>query len=280
MIKVFLVKSFTSTENGGNPAGVVINNGFQDEEMQSIAKKVGFSETTFIRKIDCKNFELRYFTPEVETNLCGHGTIAAFHCMKVLNEVEESEVHMHTKAGNLKVFINEAKIYMEQSKPVISDVSIEERLIFEALNIPYGNKEEKLPLKIVSVGTPKIIIPIKNRDMLFSIKPDFEKLKEISHITNSKGFYPFTFDVLDKSNLIHARQFNPLFGVPEDPITGVAAGALGIYLNKYYSYDINTFSVEQGYIMNKPGIVDVKIEEGIAYIGGPAVLYGKRYIEL
>lgn len=280
MIKVFLVKSFTSSENGGNPAGVVINNGLKDEEMQSIAKEVGFSETTFIRKIDCKNFELRYFTPEVETNLCGHGTIAAFYCMKALNEVEEAEVYMHTKAGKLKIFINNSKIYMEQSKPIISDICIDERLIFEALNIPYEDKKENLPIKIVSVGTPKIIIPLKNRDMLFSIKPDFEKLKEISRMTSSKGFYPFTFDVLDKNNLIHARQFNPLFGIPEDPITGVAAGALGIYLNKFYDKEIEVFSVEQGYILNMPGIVDVKIEEDTSYIGGSAVLYDERHIEL
>ncbi|KGK87497.1 PhzF family phenazine biosynthesis isomerase [Clostridium sp. HMP27] len=280
MIKVFLVKSFTSSENGGNPAGVVINNGLKDEEMQSIAKEVGFSETTFISKIDCKNFELKYFTPEVETNLCGHGTIAAFHCMQVLNEVEESEVYMHTKAGKLKVFINNSKIYMEQSKPFMNDICIEESIIFEALNIPYENKEENLPIKVVSVGTPKIIIPLKNRDMLFDIKPDFEKLKEISRITNSKGFYPFTFDVLDKNNLIHARQFNPLFGIPEDPITGVAAGALGIYLSKFYDEEIEVFSVEQGYILDKPGIVDVKIEEGISYIGGSAVLYDEKHIEI
>lgn len=99
-------------------------------------------------------------------------------------------------------------------------------------------------------------------------------------MTSSKGFYPFTFDSLDKNNLVHARQFNPLFGIPEDPITGVAAGALGIYLNKFYNKEIEVFSVEQGYIIDKPGIVDAKIEEGISYIGGSAVLYDEKHIEL
>jgi len=74
MVKVFLFKAFTDSKDQGNPAGIVLNEGLKEDEMLKIAKMLGYSETTFIRKMDNLNYELRYFTPEVETNLCGHGT--------------------------------------------------------------------------------------------------------------------------------------------------------------------------------------------------------------
>lgn len=278
MVKVFLLKAFTDSKDQGNPAGIVLNEGLKEEEMLKIAKVLGYSETTFIRKMDNLNYELRYFTPEVETNLCGHGTISAFKYMRIKENIN-GKVFMHTKAGKLSVIINEDKIFMQGAKAEIKDINIEENIILEALGISQEQRDYSLPIKIASIGTPKIMIPLKNREILFNLKPNFEELKKISKHTNSKGFYPFTFDTIDKRNLIHARQFNPLFGVNEDPITGVAAGALGEYLKSYWNKDLEEFSVEQGWIMNKKGIIYILNKDGSIYLGGNAIMFGEVEID-
>lgn len=279
MIKVFLFKAFTDFKDQGNPAGVVLNEGLKDKEMLKIAKILRFSETTFIRKMDNSNYELRYFTPEVETNLCGHGTISAFKCINIKENIE-GKVFVHTKLGKLNVIIDKDKIFMEGAKADIKDIDIDESIILEALCITKEERDYSLPIKSASIGTPKIMIPVKNREALFNIKPKFDELKKISQMTNTKGFYPFTFDTVDKENLIHARQFNPLFGVNEDPITGVAAGALGSYLKKYWKDDLDKFTVEQGWIMDKKGIIQVLIKENCIYLGGNAVKFGERDIKI
>lgn len=279
MIKVFLLKAFTDSKDQGNPAGIVVNEGLKEEQMLNIAKILGYSETTFIRKMDNLNYELRYFTPEVETNLCGHGTISAFKCMKIKEGIEE-KIFMHTKAGKLNVIINADKIFMEGAKSEITDININKNIILEALGIDDNEIDHSLPIKAASIGTPKIMIPIKNREILFNLKPQFEELKKISQLTKTKGFYPFTFDTVYKENLIHARQFNPLFGVNEDPITGVAAGALGAYLKKYWDNDLKNFTVEQGWIMGKRGIVEILAKDDTMYIGGNAVIFGEKEIEI
>ena len=81
----------------------------------------------------------------------------------------------------------------------------------------------------LSTGTAKLIIPVKSLDILYGIKPDLDGIKEYCKRTETKGFYPFTFETKENSDF-HVRQFNPLAGINEDPITGVAAGALRAYI--------------------------------------------------
>ncbi|WP_027623268.1 PhzF family phenazine biosynthesis protein [Clostridium lundense] len=279
MVKAFLFKAFTDFKDQGNPAGIVLNEGLNDKEMLKIANMLQFSETTFIRKIDNFNYELRYFTPEVETNLCGHGTISAFKYINIKENIE-GKVYMHTKSGKLNVIIDRDKIFMEGAKASIKDIDIDENILLEALRITKKERDYSLPIKSASIGTPKIMIPVKNREALFNIKPKFDELKKISQITNTKGFYPFTFDTVNKENLVHTRQFNPLFGVNEDPITGVAAGALGSYLKKYWKNDLEKFTVEQGWIVDKKGIIQILIKGESIYLGGNAVKFGETDIKI
>src|SRR6185369_17713524 len=82
-IKVFTLNSFAKTQEGGNPAGVVLDSGNLSEvQMLAAAKEVGFSETAFVGKSNKADFKVRFFTPTDEVDLCGHATIATYALMQ------------------------------------------------------------------------------------------------------------------------------------------------------------------------------------------------------
>ena len=86
IIETYIVDSFTATPFKGNPAGVcILNQKLSKEQMQSIAKELGLSETAFINKIDQQHkYTIRYFSPKMEIPLCGHATLAS---SKILFEI-------------------------------------------------------------------------------------------------------------------------------------------------------------------------------------------------
>ncbi|MDH4330542.1 MAG: PhzF family phenazine biosynthesis isomerase [Candidatus Moranbacteria bacterium] len=121
------------------------------------------------------------------------------------------------------------------------------------------------------------MIGVKSLNSLFKINPNLKGIKEYCREHNVKGFYPFTLETKEKGSDFHARQFNPLIGVDEDPITGVAAGALGAYVVKQKILDKNNFVIEQGYCMGRGGKIYVKINDSVR-VGGYAVIFEEKEI--
>ena len=123
---VIILKAFTYNGNGGNGAGlVVLENDISEEQMQRIAAEVGLSETAFVKRIDEENFDVRFFTPVSEVDLCGHATIAAFYYVGenlIDNKVGSIRLYQNTKAGKLAIYINYKdnkvdNVLMEQASP-------------------------------------------------------------------------------------------------------------------------------------------------------------------
>src|SRR3989344_2115961 len=103
-IKVYTLNSFAKEQNGGNPAGVVLNaDGLTEVQMKSIAGQVGFSETAFIQKSQKANFKVRFFTPTDEVDLCGHATIASYYLMWKQGLIKPGNYKQETKAGLLGI---------------------------------------------------------------------------------------------------------------------------------------------------------------------------------
>lgn len=77
----YVIDAFTESKFGGNPAGVVIYNDLDEMYMQQFAAEVRFSETAFVKKINNNTFDIKFFTPTNQVELCGHATIAAFKAL-------------------------------------------------------------------------------------------------------------------------------------------------------------------------------------------------------
>lgn len=282
-VKVFLLNSFAKIKEGGNPAGVVLNSdNLVEQEMLDIAGKVGFSETAFVQKSEIADFKVRFFTPKAEVDLCGHATIATFSLLKQQGIISDGSYFQETKAGKLKVEVDE-KIFMTQNLPDYYQI-LDKGEIANCLGIGLADFDD-LPIQIVSTGLKDIIVPIKDKDRLLTMKPDYEKIARISEKYGVVGIHAFS---LENGNGVKAqtRNFAPLYDIPEESATGTANGALACYLFKYNKLDSGEYDlikIEQGYSLNRPSeiYVKLKVEEGEireVQVGGVALLAGERKI--
>lgn len=297
-IKLYQVNVFTDTIFKGNPAGVVSNaKGLSDEQMQKIARELNNSETAFLlpSSLEQVDFEIRFFTPTVEVPSCGHATLAANYVFTSERKLFRARMRQQTKAGIVKVERRTrrsvASLYM--THPFIKfgeilqqDLSGE---LADALLIPSQDFVINLPIQIVSTGHSKVIIPLRSKEVLDRITPDFEKLRTISSKIKCNGFFLFTMDSPNDEILTHCRMFAPAIGINEDPVTGNGNGPLGAYLIKYNltEHDGKSFSFKskQGESMGREGLaeVHVKIKNKIPIevtVGGSVVEVFKAVLNL
>lgn len=302
MEKIFYqVDAFTDILFGGNPAGVVLDSEDLDErQMLKIAKEVSLSETAFVRKSKEKeyDYEIRFFTPTEEVDLCGHATIATFFILAKKGIIKATSkkvlVKQKTLAGILPVEIffedNQVKkVLMTQKKPeyifMVNDIS-------EIANIMGIDSDEiglvgfeALPMAY-STGVPDIMLPVKSIDILKKIAPNFKKLTEYSIKNNKVGIHAFTIKDYSRG-IISCRNFAPALGIDEESATGTSNGALAAYLieNNIMKCDKKLNLVcEQGHFMDRPSHIYVEVTKDnkdlIIKVGGKAALTidGKIYL--
>lgn len=280
-----LIKAFTKDKEQGNPAGVILNaDNLTDGDMVAIAKDLGFSESAFVQTSERADYKVRFFSSTQEVDLCGHATIATFHALAAENLItfrdnKPIQKTQETKAGILPVTCYpDGLIMMGQQDPQFAQPEIDRKRIADLLSL---TEEDLLsyPIQSVSTGAAKLMVPIKSLNTLFAIKPDLNGIIRYSKEKNTRGFYPFTPETIDKEADFHARMFNPLVGINEDPITGVAGGALACYLKHNDISKNESFIIEQGNVLGKSGKIMVDIRDGVK-VGGYAVTFGEKDIQL
>ncbi len=279
-LKIHLLKAFTQNPAEGNPAGVLLDaEGLSEAAMLKIAADLGFSESAFVFPSEKADFRVRFFTGQEEVNLCGHATLATVHALQEAGRVPKiGKVVQETKVGLLELeCFEDGRIVMTQAEPEFLELEVDREVVARLLGLTVSDLGD-WPIRLVSTGTPKLMIPIKSLATVLAIRPDLEGIKDFCRETGAKGFYPFTAETRDEADF-HARQFNPLAGINEDPITGVAAGALGAYLREFGLSDKREFVVEQGFSMGKPGRIFVDVQ-GKVKVGGYAVSFGELSVEL
>lgn len=297
--QVYQVDSFTREKFHGNPAGVVPEaDGLTDGEMQQIARELNNSETAFVFHAEGPDHDVkvRFFTPLTEVPLCGHATVAAHYVRAVEKMAVPGRVIQKTKAGILPVDVTEKDgdflVTMTQGTPWVGEPFPEETVkqIADALGIRVSDLREDCPVCAASAGNGKIMIGIKEKELLHSLAPDMEKLKRISKETGWSGFYVFTLDP-GMDPLVHGRMFGPAVGVNEDPVTGNANGPLGAYLVHYglccdpEKQDEFRFRIRQGEAIKRNGEMEVRVEikngqPALIQITGQAVIAFKTEITL
>lgn len=295
---LYQIDSFTKEKLTGNPAGVITNAaGLSDYEMQKIARELNNSETAFIFPSDSKEYDvhIRFFTPTNEVPICGHATIAAHYARAVENRLDTSRVYHKTGAGILPVDIvkenNDYKITMTQGKiefgTIIEDENKKELLA--ALHIESSDLLENYKIQIVSTGHSKVMVGIKNIEVLNTLQPNYDALSRLSRIIKCNGYYVFTVSSQDSDILVHGRMFAPAIGINEDPVTGNANGPLGAYLVHHnlvrHNNSLFRFKAMQGEAIKRPGIIEVEVkienrEPAEVKITGNAVIIFKSELTL
>lgn len=278
----YVIDAFTETKFGGNPAGVVIYDNLDEEFMQKFATEVRFSETAFIKKIDNKNFEIKFFTPTSQVELCGHATIASFKALLDSHMIEDHNTYfIKTIAGTLSVEVNPSFIMMEQAEPRLGKVFDDYdylSALFKIDKSQIGNINFNLVPQAVSTGLWDIILPIKTKDALYALNPDFKALAEYTKINLVGGVHAFTLDT--KEGVAESRNFCPLYGINEEAATGTSNGALTYYLFNNHVLDKfnQEYSFLQGHSMGRPSTIITKLinkNNPRVMVGGKAIIVTK-----
>jgi PhzF family phenazine biosynthesis protein len=289
-VKVMKINAFTESIQGGNPAGVVFDSpDLRDEQMKQISKELVVSETAFVFPSTAADFKVRFFSPIVEVDLCGHATIATFFTMALQGKVfpKKNVVTQETKAGILPItiFYNDDdekvdRIMMAQKKPIYKNIHINISQIADSLNVDLKAIDDSLPKQIVSTGLFTLPLCIKTYDDLKNIQPNFEEVKKICQSIGVGSFHVFTFETIELNSMYHARNFAPVYGINEDPVTGTANGAVSSYLIKHKIIKDKSLICEQGDIIGRPGRVFVNMNNDVIMVGGKARIAQEREIEV
>ena len=278
-INVKKINAFTESTEGGNPAGVVLDSpDLTDEQMKYVSKVLSVSETAFVFPSKKADYKIRFFSPEVEVDLCGHATIATLFTMAlegIFSQNINTVITQETKAGVLPVdiyFSDETvdRVMMTQATPRYKDICLDISILADSLNISVDEIDDSLPKQIVSTGLFTLPLCVKSFDILKATNPDFEKIKKLCSRFGVGSFHLFTFDTVEPNSIYHARNFAPVYGVNEDPVTGTANGAVCSYLIKNKIIKGRNLICEQGDIMGRPGRVFVEIDGDGVKVGGKA----------
>lgn len=281
IIEVYKLNAFTQSIEGGNPAGVVLGaDELSETQMQELAGIIGFSETAFVSASHKADYKVRFFTPSAEVDLCGHATIAVFSLLLQKGMLPGLEFTQETKAGVLKLRVDDNSIYMQQAMPQYFEI-IDKEEILGCFGIDKCDLEDRLPIQVVSTGLKDIFLPLKSVKSLQTLKPDMDKIEAASKKFDAVGFHVFAItDDIDITAV--CRNFAPLYGIPEESATGTSNGALACYLYKYgvLAEGKEEAIFQQGIYMSKPSeiraklvISDDKLEE--IWVGGEAVFIEK-----
>jgi trans-2,3-dihydro-3-hydroxyanthranilate isomerase len=273
--RTLLVDAFTREPLTGNAAGVVPDAGdLSEPQMQAIARELSVSETAFLSSSEEADRAVRYFTPTSEVDLCGHATIAS-HAQLFADGVIQTGTHtLETAVGVLDIEVTEeGVVWMTQDTPTVTEVSPSIGELAEALDVPEAAIEGvELPIAVASTGLPFLVVPITFLELLGEAAPDMAAIERLAAEHDAVGVYAFTFDTVGPEATLHGRCFVPGAGVPEDPVTGTASGAVGAYLRTVDAFDEvpEEMRFEQGHYLDRPG--EVRVEAGSEIrVGGPAV---------
>ncbi len=226
-----------------------------DTWIQALAKEIGLSETAFVlRKKD--GFSLRWFTPSVEVNLCGHATLASAQALWESGHVQQEDgIRFHSKSGVLTAEKKEDYIYLDFPSFEVSPLKTIPEDLIEALGVEpcyLGEGQNALLLEVDSERTRR------------SIRPNFERLLKVPYggiiVTSlsENGSYDFV-----------SRYFGPREGINEDPVTGFAHCHLGPYWkSKLNKRDLCGYQASR-----RGGIVKTRVgDDDRVHLGGKAII--------
>lgn len=259
MTDVVRVSAFATDNAGGNPAGVMLCDILPKKvEMQAIAKQVGYSETVFAAPED-DAWRVRYFSPEIEVDFCGHATIAL-----------GAALAREHGSGNFTLKLNKTTITVEGNdrdgewsaafqSPTTHSRSIAPVLLKETLSLfglTFDDLDPRIPPAIANAGGDHIVLALKGHQALKNMHYDPKRGKALCI---REGLVTFNLVYAESTQIFHSRNPFPVGGVFEDPATGSAAAALAGYLRDLNWPHQGVLTVYQGAEMQMPSRLDIEL---------------------
>jgi trans-2,3-dihydro-3-hydroxyanthranilate isomerase len=261
---------FSSRPLEGNSLAVILDGrGLTDAEMQSIAKEMNLSETTFILPRDGatereRGVRVRIFTVQEELPFAGHPTLGTAFALRALGDGEK------TGANNITLELNVGKVpvHFEDSngQPAFGEmtqidptfgIKHDREAVARATGLAIEDFDDSLPIQTVSTGVPFTVAPLKS----LAVMQDFSRIdltRACEYLAKSSGkfFYFVTRETVDREARLHARM---LFYNGEDPATGSAAGCTAAWMVAHgVAKPDERVLIEQGVEMKRPSRIFVR----------------------
>ena len=263
---VYQIDAFTKQPFNGNSAAVIFADDLTDEEMQAIAKEMNLSETAFISSSDKADLKLKWFTPAIEVELCGHATIASLHYLAERNIIQRnSPITFETLSGVIECLVDEDTYYMKLPVPIFEKFESRYDDIINTLGIDQNDLDDQYPFILQNNGN--LFIYVRSLEAIKNLKPNF---KELVKLSKEEGEFTevtvFSRETVEAENDAHLRFFAPYYGIDEDPVTGSANGPLLLVMRKLGLIEKDTegktFTFEQGDFLGRKGRVNVSFSPG------------------
>ena len=252
-MKYFVVDAFAKNIFGGNPAGVcVLDEPLATETMQNIATENNLSETAFVYKKEFGKYDLKWFTPKAEIDLCGHATMGTAFVVAHFIDTEVEKMEFSTLSGILTV-IRKGEFF-EMDFPSWKP---EEMQVTEEMEAAIGVKP------VAAYLSRDLILLLEDEKSVRELNPDFHKVLELQ---DGLGMVVTAKDT--KYDFI-SRCFYPKLGVNEDPVTGSAHSSL----IPLWAEKLEKQSMVAKQISKRGGILNCRDGGERVYISGGAVLY-------
>jgi PhzF family phenazine biosynthesis protein len=269
--EVLRYTAFSSSPEGGNPAGVVLDaTGMADAEMLAVAAELGYSESAFLTAPpegldgpEGRVFTIRYFSPKAEVPFCGHATVAT--ALALAERIGPGELVLATRAGTVPVEVTEeggtARATLTSVEPhveAVSEADLAEALA--ALDWPATDLDPAFPPRIAFAGARHLVLAAATRARLADLAYDFARLEALMHrldLTTVQLVWR------ESATVFHVRDPFPVGGVVEDPATGAAAAAFGAYARELGLVPEDAvLTLHQGHDLGRPGELTVTLRAG------------------
>jgi PhzF family phenazine biosynthesis protein len=284
--EVLRYTAFSTTPEGGNPAGVVLDaTTLDDGDMLAIAAELGYSESAFLTPPpegldgpEGRTFTIRYFSPKAEVSFCGHATVAT--AVALAERIGPGELVFATPAGTVPVAVAEedgtVRATLTSVEPHVEEVAeadLTEALA--ALDWPATDLDPAFPPRIAFAGARHLVLAAATRARLSDLAYDFPRLETLMHrldLTTVQLVWR------ESATVFHARDPFPVGGVVEDPATGAAAAAFGAYARDLGLVPEDAvLTLHQGEDLGRPGELTVTLRAGDprVRVGGAGALIGR-----
>jgi len=251
-LPIYQVDAFTDHLFGGNPAAVCFLDQWPgDRILQNIASENNLSETAFLLR-DHDGFELRWFTPTLEVDLCGHATLAAAHVLFNIKNHSGPEIRFKTRSGQLEAIRNGHKIVLDFPADPPRPTAVIPGL-FDALGLSEG---------LMYRGKTDLMVVVEDENTVLTLSPQFPQLRNFGDrgvIVTAPG----------KNSDFVSRFFAPGSGIDEDPVTGSAHCTM----TPYWSERLGKTTLEAIQMSPRGGAVHCELVGDRVKLTGTAVTY-------
>ncbi len=257
-MKQFTVDAFTDKIFGGNPAAVCVVETFPPAElMQNIAMENNFSETAFVAR-EGNAYRLRWFTPAVEVDFCGHATLATAFVLFNFYEQTSSRIEFETLHGRFMVE-RRGKLF-EMNFPAYKPKRIS---VTEAMSAAIH-----APISEAYLARDLIMV-LESAEVVEKLAPDFDKLSRLDGLTQAVTAAGKEFDCV-------SRVFAPKVNVPEDPVTGSTHCAI----IPYWAARLGKERLTARQASKRGGVLHCEVAGERVKISGSAALYAVADLQL